>query len=157
MAKSLTNIDRFNITALTLFDRLYDAFPNPIDIETHELGIRAAPDEASVVESVKFAVHASNAVAWLAEEGFIRFEPPLSGTTFRQVRLTLKGLTVLGYLPTAVSERGKPQTVISRIKKVLSGGAEKAGTEAVKVLLTEVFKLATSPATVQAATTLVQA
>jgi hypothetical protein len=157
MPDTLNNIDLFNITAICLFDKLYDAFPNPIDIETRELGIRASPNGAEVSEAVRFALYAENAVSWLVEEGFVRFEPPRFATTFRKVRLTLKGLTVLGYLPSAVQRNETPETLITKIKRSLSAGAEKAGTEVVKSLLTEVFKLAMSPSVTQVAATIMQA
>jgi hypothetical protein len=156
-AATFTNIDRFNLTALKLFEKLYDEFPNPRDIDTKELGISASPDDAEFIEAFKFTVYAQNAVSWLAEEGFIRYEQHESGTTFRRVRLTLKGLTVLGYIPTAVRGREKPVTLISRVKKVLAGGAEKAGTEAVRTIITELFKLAASPSSAHGASSFLQA
>ena len=145
MSQPLNNIDRFNLTTLKLFDILYDAFPNPIDIESKEIGIAASPDDADFTESFKFAIFADSAVSWLVEEGFIRCDPMKFGTRYRNARLTMKGLTVLGYMPTSVTQSAKPESLSTKIKKTLAAGAEKAGTEAVKLLLTEVFKLATSP------------
>jgi len=55
----------------------------------------------------------------------------LEGGTFLQARLTLKGLAILGSTPDSLE--GK-QTLIDRIRKVLSGGAKEAGNEAVKQL-----------------------
>ena len=157
MSEQLTNIDRFNITALKLFDQLYDSFPNPIDIDPKELGVTASPDDAEFIEAFKIIVYAENAVTWLVEEGFVRCESPKVGSRFQKVRLTLKGLTVLGYLPTSVRPQDLPEPLIKRIKRSLASGAEKAGTEAVKGLLMEVFKLAMSPAAGHAATSIIQA
>jgi hypothetical protein len=149
-ARTPTNIERFNLTALELFNRLYDAFPNPLDVDSQQLGLAASPEEATTVESISYILYAESAIDWLAEEGFIRYEAPKFGTTFRRARLTMQGLTVLGYLPRSVKESSKPQPVIARVKKVLANGAEKAGTEAVKGLMTEIFQLA-SPLVIQAA------
>jgi hypothetical protein len=157
MSNTLTNIDRFNLTTLELFDRLYDSFPHPIDIETKTLGLQAAPDGTSVPESVEFALYAESAVTWLAEEGFVRYEAPQFGATFRRVRLTMRGLTVLGYIPTPLRGAEQSEPLIVKIKKVVKAGAEKAGTEAVKFLVGEAFKLATSAATPNSINTMLQA
>jgi hypothetical protein len=157
MTSSFTNIDRFNLTTLKLFDRLYDEFPHPVDIETKELGFQAAPQGASTPEGIEFALYAESAVTWLLEEGFIRYEPPNFGTIFRRVRLTMRGLTVLGYLPTAIRDGKQSEPLISKIKKVMTSGAEKAGAETLKYLVGEAFKLATSPAASHALEAVVRA
>ena len=142
MSTTHTNIDRFNLAAIELFSVLYDHFPLPTDIETAEIGVEAAPKEATPVEMLRFTVYAEHALTWLVEEGFIRYEPPHFGTCYRNVRLTLKGLTLLGYVPSALQPNEQSEPIITKIKRILSGGAEKAATEAVKSLLGELFKLA---------------
>ena len=141
MATQRSNIDRFNLTLLQLFNTLYDSFPNPVDVDSKELGLSASPDDAGTVESLAFAIYAENAMKWLEEEGFIRYDEVSSEPVFRRVRLTLKALTVLGYTPTAISPVDKPVPLIDKVKKVFAGGAEQAGTEAVKSLVVELFKL----------------
>jgi hypothetical protein len=148
-----SNLERFNLTALALFSRLYDAFPNPIEVKAQNLGLSASPDEAELAEHLRFMVYAEHAVTWLAEEGFIRYESHGLNGGFAGVRLTLRGLTVLGYVPTAVKGKKEPETLIVRIKRALGSGADKAAADGVKALITEVFKLAASPATWQAVTT----
>ena len=142
MSTTYTNIDRFNLAAVELFSVLYDHFPLPVDIETTEIGVEAAPEEASAVEMLRFTVYAEHALTWLVEEGFIRYDPPPIATRYRDVRLTLKGLTLLGYTPSSLKASEPNESIITKIKRVLSGGAEKAATDAVKSLLDELFKLA---------------
>lgn len=144
------NIDQFNRTALTLFSRLYDRFPAPTDIEPLDLGLSGIPDDASDVQALSYAVRAEHVISWLEEEGFIRVQDRDLGGKFYGVRLSLRGLTVLGYIPTVLKQGEEPETMITKVKRALSSGAEKAGAEAVKGLLSELFKLALSSAISQA-------
>jgi hypothetical protein len=137
------NIHRFNVTALLLFEHLYNEFPRPVPINAQEIGFDAAPEGQGDTEIMRFAVQARYVVTWLTEEGFIRHKgATASGDSFWEVRLTLKGLSVLGYLPTSVQQAQRNEPLIEKIKHVLAGGAEKAGAEAVKSVLTEAFRLA---------------
>jgi len=144
MAHVPPNIERFNLTALRLFNDLYDAFPNAIDIDTAVLGAEAAPEELPAPDALAYAMGADEVVTWLAEEGFIRVAGGNLGTEINGVRLTLKGLTVLGYIPTVLKPNEASEPMIDKIKRTLGSGAEKAGAEAVKALLGGVFKLAIS-------------
>ncbi len=151
MSATQTNIDRFNLAAIELFSVLYDHFPLPTDIDTAEVGVEAAPEEATPIEMVRFTVYTEHALTWLTEEGFIRYEPPNFGTRYRNVRLTLKGLTLLGYIPYALKAGEQSEPIIAKIKRILSSGTEKAATESVKSLLGELFKLAMTPGVSSAA------
>lgn len=146
------NIQRFNLTALHLFSQLYDAFPSPIDIETAMLGAQAAPEDLAPSYAVTYAMGADEVIEWLEEEGFVRTAGRTIGTGIRGVRLTLKGLTVLGYIPMALVPAEKSEPFIDKIKRTLSTGAEKAGAEGVKAILGGVFRLAISYASGGAAT-----
>ena len=140
------NIERFNLTALRVFERLYDEFPGEADLETAMLGAEAAPEDLDVGYSLNYALFADEVVHWLAEEGFIRISGHQSGTAITGVRLTLKGLTILGYLPSSLQGKEVSEPIITKIKRVLSSGAEKASAEAVKSVLSGVFRLAISSA-----------
>ena len=129
------NIERFNLTALQLFSELYSAFPNEITVETAMLGAEAAPIDTPPTEHMRYAMSADQVVHWLAEEGFVRIKGHQSGTEIHGVRLTLKGLTVLGYVPASLKQRDPKEPLITKINRVLANGAEKAGTEGVKAIL----------------------
>ena len=135
------NIHRFNVTALELFRRLYDAFPDPIELNSAHAGVAASPADSTDETYWAYRGNARNVVTWLAQEGFLRYESQDKTGKFYDVRLTLKGLTVLGHVPTAVKDGGRKSPVIDSIKRVLASGAEKAGTEAVKSIVGAVFKL----------------
>lgn len=151
MSTELSNVEVFNVTALELFAKLYDAFPVPVTVDSKDVGVAASEAAESINDTMKMIFYAEHTISWLAEEGFLRFEkggPP--HTTFTKVRLTLKGLTILGYTPSSIQAPEKSQSIIGRVKSVLASGAEKAGTEAVKSVLAEIFRLATSPTASQA-------
>lgn len=147
MRDDLTNVEVFNFAALQIFAELFDAFPQPVTLDTDKL---ACDTDVAFGESpndtIRFVSLAPHAVTWLAEEGFLRYEkgPYPGSSSFTTVRLTLKGLTVLGYSPSALQAPEKSQPLISRIKAAVASGAERAGADAVKSLLAEVFKLSTS-------------
>lgn len=138
------NIQRFNLTALRLFANLYDAFPSPIDIEYGYLGAESAPEGLAPADVLAYALGADEVVEWLEEEGFVRTTGRTVGATISGVRLTLKGLTVLGYIPTSIVPTESSEPIIDKIKRTLSKGIETAGSEGVKTLLGGVFRLAIS-------------
>jgi hypothetical protein len=142
MTKAPDNITQFNLIALELFNKLYNKFPTPIDLTASKVGLGASPQNASYDESWNYMAEAEHVVTWLTEEGFLRYKSHDQSGSFFGVRLTLRGLTVLGYIPTSLNESEKREPIIDKIKGVLKIGAEKAGTEAVKSILSELFKLA---------------
>jgi hypothetical protein len=147
MRDDLSNSEVFNFTTLKLFAKLFDEFPQPVTIDSDRLG--SETNEAfgeTINDTIRMIYLAEHTVTWLAEEGFLRYEKGvISGSkAFTNVRLTLKGLTVLGYMPAALQNPEKSQPLIARIKSAVASGAEKAGADAVKSLLSEVFRLATS-------------
>lgn len=133
------NIQVFNLTSIALFDRLYAAFPTPIDINPGSLYKEVLPEEATFENGFNFEDAAQGSFKWLAEEGFIRSEPCNSDGTFVQARLTLKGLTAVGYMPSSIKVKEKQESLIDKIRQVLSSAAEKTAAEAAKVVLTQVF------------------
>jgi hypothetical protein len=144
------NIHRFNLTALALFDQLYNAFRTPMELDLAKVGASAMPPEASEQDAWDFSIRTVDVVTWLDEEGFLPFEGQIAGDHVYQARLTLKGLTILGYMPTSLQSSGPREALIDKIKRVLATGAEKAGSEAVKSLLSEIFKISLATGTAAA-------
>jgi hypothetical protein len=137
------NIQRFNLIALVLFNNLYESFPSGIDIDALKVGHNAVPkDESYDDQAWDFGAVAYDVVLWLAEEGFLRYENPNHTREFFNARLTMKGLTVLGYVPTSLQPSGPKEPLINRVRRVLAGGAEKAAAEGVSTILGQVFSLA---------------
>lgn len=137
------NINCFNILALYIFQEMYDSFPQPLDITLLDLAEKCYQKNPSLGNEQDFIKIVESSVDWLKSEGFIKFErlqrnDSPSGTIF-QAQLTLKSLTVLGFLPSVIKGKAKRETIIDRIKKILSSSAESAGEDAVKGVLLEIF------------------
>ncbi len=136
----MDNIAFFNRMTLALFDKLYSAFPTPVDLKTKSIAMSVIPEGAKYNETWDSLQAAEDAIDFLAQEGFLTHKGTYTeGGTFLQARLTLKGLAILGSVPDALE--GK-QSLIDRIRKVLAGGAKEAGSETVKLLTQQAFAAA---------------
>ena len=58
------------------------------------------------------------------------------------VRLTMKGLSVLGQVPATVKPGEPSESIAAKLKKAVSKGAEAAASDSIKSLLGQVFELA---------------
>ena len=83
-------------------------------------------------------------VLWLAEEGFLRYENPNHTRDFFNARLTMKGLTVLGYLPVSLQSGDAKEPIIEKIKRILATGTENAAADGIGAILGQIFNLASS-------------
>lgn len=150
MAYTPQNIEHFNLVVLKLFDRLYEAFPRPLDINDTtaiDIGFDAVPEDTTGEESWNIGTMDEDIIEWLREEGFIRYEadPNHQHGNFWKVRLTLKGLTILGYIPSSLRQAEPKESLIQQAKQAIGSGASVAGKEAVKQVVAEIFKLALAP------------
>lgn len=150
MADVPENMEAFNRLSLELFMRLYDSFPKPLNInptEANGLGFAAVPQEATEGQSWNIGTLIYDVIEWLAEERFLRYEPDPGYRYgyFWKVRLTLKGLTILGCVPTALRHTEQKEPLIDKVKRVLASGAGTASAESIKLVVSEIFKLALAP------------
>lgn len=128
----MDNITFFNRVTLALFEKLYSSFPTPTELDVKSIAMSVIPEDAEFDQTWNSLQAAEDAIDFLEREGFLTHKGKyLEGGTFLQARLSLKGLAILGSTPDSLE--GK-QPLIDRIRKVLSGGAKEAGTEAVKQL-----------------------
>ena len=133
----------FNWLTLKIFNDLYEAFPEPIDIEGLRFVISTLFDVGTKSDEANYLKHFTATMRWLKDEGFIRYQSDDSGN-FRKVLLTLRGLTVLGYTPTSLSLTDRKEPIIAKIKRVLAKGAEGAASDAVKAIIVKAFGLMVS-------------
>lgn len=140
MSDSSPNIDRFNALAAHLFSVLYDSFPHAVKVETAVLAREAAARDLELDELRDWDRTAASTVSWLAEEGFLRFEAAAYGNLIG-VRLSMKGLTVLGYIPVSIKSSETVEPLIGRLKRSVGKGVEGAATDAVKHVLGQIFDL----------------
>lgn len=134
------NIEFFNRVCVALFDKLYSAFPVPVEIDVNSIAMSAVPRDDSHEETWNVLSVSGEVVNFLAEEGFLSHKGALlGGSQFMQVRLTMKGLAVLGYVPVSIE---KQETLISKIRGVVGAGLKEAGSETVRQLVSQAFSLA---------------
>lgn len=139
------NIDAFNRICLALFDKLYSAFPEPIQISTASLTDSAVPENASFDEAWEVVSIANGTITFLADEGFLKYQTVnFKLGYFDQARLTMKGLDILGYVPTSLEQQVKPESLISRIRGIASGGVKEGSSEAVRQVVSHIFSMATN-------------
>lgn len=140
----MDNMTFFNHLTLAVFEKLYFAFPRPIDIDVLAVAMTVIPNDTPHDETFNSLQASEDAVDFLTREGFLTYKDRhLAGGTFFQARLTLKGLAILGSTPDALE--GK-QPLIDRIKHVLARGTKEAGVEAAKQLIQQVFAAAVAAA-----------
>lgn len=138
------NIEIFNRICVALFDKLYSAFPVPVEIDVNDLAMGAIPQDASYANTWDVLSVGGEVINFLGEEGFLTHKGAmLDGSQHVQVRLTMKGLAVLGYVPTSIE---KQESVIAKIRSVVGGGLKEAGGETVRQLVSQVFGLALTAA-----------
>ncbi len=135
------NIKAFNWLTLRVLNDLYDAFPEPIDIEGLHFIISTLFDVGTKSEEADHLKYFSATVRWLKDEGFLKYESE-SGGNFRKVMLTLTGLRALGYLPSSIQFKIPREPLIAKIKRALAKGAEAATAEGLKSIIVKLFALA---------------
>ena len=86
----------------------------------------------------EFFASLSHAITWLSEEGFLRYSKFEERGIFWDVRLSLKGLLVLGSVPKSLKEKTR---VVDRVKSALSKGTEKAASDLVGTILGSIAKI----------------
>ena len=138
------NIENFNRMCLALFDSLYSAFPVPVEIDVKAIAMKAIPQDATYGNTWNVLSIGREVINFLAEEGFLTHKGvTLDGSPYLQVRLTMKGLAVLGYMPASLE---KQEPLITKIRNVVSGGLKEAGGEVVRQLVSQAFSLALAAA-----------
>ena len=138
------NIETFNRICVALFDKLYSAFPVPVEVDVSAVELSAVPRDASYEAAWDVLSVGGEVISFLAEEGFLTHKGvSLDGKQFFQARLTMKGLAILGYVPPSLE---KPEPLISKIRGVVGGGLKEAGGETVRQLVSQAFSLALAAA-----------
>lgn len=132
------NIQAFNYLTLLLFDKLYEAFPDPIEIRGLRFVVEAVVEEGPESENTKRLHLLTQTINWLTEEGFIRHAGSTQGGDFLGVVLTMQGLVAIGYAPASISGERKT-TVIAKTKELLRKGAAAAGSEVVHATVGALF------------------
>lgn len=145
------NIENFNLIVLRILTRLYESFPTPLDINEENQSIDiifdAVPKNASGEKTWDLMAMTDDVIVWLAEEGFLRYERDPNNRIgyFWKTRLTLKGLAILGCVPTSIDKADSKEPLFQKAKQAVSSAASTAGKESIKLVVAEIFKLALAP------------
>lgn len=144
------NIDLFNRFALAVFRKLYLSFPVAIELDVNDLIMSVTPTNASFEETFNaVGVVGGEALNFLATEGFLVHQGALlDGSQFVQVRLTMKGLAVLGSMPAALEHK---ESLITKILSISGKGLKEAASDQVQDLASQAFAFALSSAPTVAA------
>lgn len=138
------NIEIFNRICIALLDKLYLAFPVPIEIDIKGIAMSAIPQDCSYEKAWDVLSVSGEVVSFLAEEGFLTHKGASpEGCHFMRVRLTMKGLAVLGYIPISTE---KQEPLITKIRGVVNAGLKEAASETVRQLISQTLSFALSSA-----------
>ena len=124
---------------MQLFADLYEAFPVPIDIEPNALASSIRSPGQEFDEAWSMLEIAGETVTFLRDEGFLTYRDRVLSGEFGGVRLTMKGLAILG-IPVSLKPGEPSEPMIRKIKRIAAKGGEKVAAEAVQTLISEVFK-----------------
>jgi len=139
------NIDLFNRFSLAVFQKLYVSFPVSIELNVDDLMMSALPSDSSFGETFDALQVGGETLEFLSSEGFLTHKGALlDGSQFLQVRLTMKGLAILGSTPASLD---KKESLMSKILAVTGKGLKDAASEQVQDLASQVytFALASAP------------
>lgn len=132
------NIEPFNRVVLLVLAKLYESFPVPINFESETIGLEAVKNSEAENQPVRLIKSvASNTIAFLAEEGFLRYDPSqrrMSGPDFPAARLTLKGFTLLGSIPITVDGAIDRRPFSDQLRGAVNEGAKNSVADLVKSL-----------------------
>lgn len=140
------NIDLFNRFSLAVFRKLYLSFPVPVEIDVNDLMMSVMPNDTEYEQTFQILIVGGQAVEFLANEGFLTHQGSLMDRSqYLQVRLTMKGLAVLGSVPASLEKR---ESLISKILSITGKGIKDAAAEQVSELSNQAFSfaLASAPA-----------
>ncbi len=135
------NIELFNLICLRLLADLYEEFPVPAVVEPHALAASAVPKDSGLDETFDAAEIADETVNFLVQEGFISAQGS-TNVGFYGVRLTMKGLAILGAIPVQLVPGEPREPLFAKISRVLGKGVETVTSETVQAVVSEVFKFA---------------
>lgn len=132
------NIQKFDETVAIMLAKLYDNFPTPQSIVVDAYGVDVQilyqVDGSEIYKQEKMKANAViNAVRWLADEDYLRFDSQSSeGDRIRGAVLTQKGLSLLNAIPASLS-----QTRGARLSSAIKSGAKEVAKEVLRQVLEE--------------------
>jgi len=135
----IRNILFFNNFTLSLFNHLYADFPLSCDIDITEFALDLLPDDLDVKDGIDKLEVARASLSFLRQEGFIVISEVHNDKVYKGVRLTMKGLASLGYVPNSLEP---DESIISKINDIAKDGFKEAGVDVTKNIVQQLFSVA---------------
>ena len=126
----------FSWLTLSIFNRLYDAFPAPVDLSGLGFVLDTAFTHGPDSNESKWSGYFDDSLRWLETEGFITIDGKTVEGKYIGVRMTLRGITALGYATSGLRRK----TIIHRAKELLKSGFKSTTGAAAKALLGKLFE-----------------
>ena len=126
------NIVRFNRVVLVTLTRLHECFPKPTELNLANFAGDVWGEDESEDELWKLLETIRDTIEWLRDEGFVRYRNQDDKGDFYGLRLSLRGLVILGAVPKSLKGT---KSLVDRAKDVLAKGSEKAASELVNIIL----------------------
>ena len=139
------NLLFFNNFTLALFDKLYKSFPVPCDIDITQFALDLLPDDIELKSGLDKLKVARASLNFLSQEGFIVCGGVSNNNVHNAIRLTMKGLTSLGYVPDSLEPS---ESLISKISDISQAGIKEAGIETTKSIIQQLFAVALASSSV---------
>jgi hypothetical protein len=134
------NILKFNDTVATIFELLYDDFPDPVDLGPDHFDLTdTAVDGTKVWQDEGYQTVLAT-VRWLHEEGYIRLIGYSNGIC-QATTLSQKGLVVLNAVPDSLSPT---ETIRKKIRDAIASGSKSMVSKAIDQAFNFGLKYATS-------------
>jgi hypothetical protein len=133
-------VQAFSWLALTVFNRLYDEFPTPVDFSGLRFVLDTVLTHGPESEESGWSKYFDDTLKWLEREGFITIAGRTIEGKYISVALTLRGLTALGYTQSSIRRLAKKGPLIHKVKELLGSGFKATSGVAAKVLLGKLFE-----------------
>lgn len=136
-----SNQEFFDLIAGDIFARLYQCFPEPVDLSSDGIFPSLGGQEEIDDNPARMTVLYGHAVQWLADEGYLRFgqsahQDDDDSESFFDVVLTSKGLEALRKIPGSLT--GPGETLGDKIEAT----AKDIGSTAAKDLMKQLIPIA---------------
>jgi hypothetical protein len=135
-------LEAFDYTVALVLARLFESFPERVQLSGMRLVVDTAV-ENDVSDKIKEAVPSIvyDTVVWLRDEGFIRYQSDDMEGDFTGVTLSLRGLTILGYVPVSLKDSPSPEPIIAKLHGALKSGGTVMMHEVIKQAIGKGFGL----------------
>lgn len=140
---SKRRMEYFNLYCLKLLQHLHAEFPIPTKLSDEQLMIDfVVEDNIAAGEMIVHHHMLGHILDFLKREGFIEFSDRSLDGHFYNVRLTMRGLAVLGAVPDSLNQAPERRPIIKRINSLFEKGIDAGTSKAAEELVGGIFSLA---------------